>query len=126
MEISKIENISKYLSKHILTPVIYMSEKDTEISFICFCDNNVTTSEVFEVEQTLSNMLQKRVVIADIREFSEIDRLDIIKESTLIYCEDPLLQQVFEMSMVEDFRIAFAKKQEVIERSKSCNSVYIS
>ncbi|MCC8161241.1 MAG: hypothetical protein LIO53_08080 [Oscillospiraceae bacterium] len=115
----------KIISENILTPIIYMIEHEDIVDFICFCDRNITMQEIYDTELKLKDIVGKDAEIIDIREFVESERLDVINRAVLIHSEHPLIEKVFEQSMLEDFKIAMAERKDVLERHKESGMCYL-
>ncbi len=115
----------KIISENILTPIIYMIEHEDIVDFICFCDRNITMQEIYDTELKLKDIVGKDAEIIDIREFVESERLDVINRAVLIHSEHPLIEKVFEQSMLEDFKIAMAERKDVLERHKESGTCYL-
>lgn len=122
------DNINKaihLLREKILTPILYMMEYSDRINFICFCDKNIKMEELYNTSSELTNILGIPAEIMDIREFSEADRLDILKNAKLVYSEDPIIEQIFIASMAEDYRNSVMEKLSMIDRYKQTGSYYL-
>lgn len=120
-----METALRLLKEKILTPVLYMLEYDDRINFICFCDKSIKMQDLYNAETEITNVLGVPTEIIDIREFSEPDRLEILRDAELVYSEDPLVEQIFIASMAEDYRNAVAEKQNMLERYKHTGSYYL-
>ncbi len=125
MNAETISEAIKVISENVLTPIIYMYEEDERIEFICFCDRNITMQEIYDTEQRLCSLTGKRTVIADIREFGQSERIDVISGSALIYAEHPLLERVFARSMLEDYKIAMNERRDLLCRQKETGTYYL-
>ena len=77
------KTISDIILKNILTPVIYKAEYDHAYEFFCFCDRGIMLNEITKAETELSALLNKNVIIFDIRELHEADRVDIVKDGVI-------------------------------------------
>ncbi len=119
------EKMVKIISQNILTPIIYMLENDGIISFICFCDRNITMQEIYNVEQIIKNETGQTAEIIDIREFDESNRLEIVNTATLIHSEHPLIENIFTQLMIEDYKIAMEERQGVLIRQKELGTCYL-
>ena len=98
-----METAVKCFKERILTPILYMLEYEDKVDFICFCDQNIKLKELDEVSGKLTDILGVPAEVIDIREFSESDRIEILKNAKLVYAEDPMIEQIFAASMAEDF-----------------------
>ena len=120
------KTISDIILKNILTPVIYKAEYDHAYEFFCFCDRGIMLNEIMKAETELSALLNKNVIIFDIRELHEADRVDIVKDGEIIYYEDEIIKQLFEISMLEDFRMFLDARNATVERMKNIGTPYLS
>lgn len=120
-----IETAVRLITEKILTPVLYMLEYDDRVNFICFYDKNIKTKDLYDVSAKLTDLLGMPAEIVDIREFSEADRLEILKTAELVHSEDPLIEQLFVASMTEDFRIAVREKTQMIERNDKTGTYFV-
>ena len=121
---TKNEIISIF-NEHILSPVLYMAEYDDVVDLICFCDKNIIIGEIYDTESALRAATGRSFEIVDIREFDEVDRLDIIHNAELIYSEDKLIEKIFEQSMLEDFEIMMREREEAHIRYEDNRSPYV-
>lgn len=124
----KYENISKavrIVKDSVLTPVIYMSEQEDLVEFICFCDGNITTEALCEAEKKIEKALEINAEIIDIRDFSVADRLDIISRCELVYSEHQFLEKVFESAMITDYQRMISEKHSALNRVKECGTFYV-
>ena len=120
-----METAVKCFKERILTPILYMLEYEDKVDFICFCDQNIKLKELNEVSGKLTDILGVPAEVIDIREFSESDRIEILKNAKLVYAEDPIIEQVFVASMAEDFNNSINKKREMLNRYMSTGSIYL-
>lgn len=120
------KQITDIILNKILTPVIYMTEFEEVYEFVCFCDRTILMNEIYKTEKKLSAVLGKTAVIIDIRELPEAERVEIVKESQIIYYEDEIIKQLFEISMFEDFKIFMDKRNSTLDRIKNDGTPYLS
>lgn len=115
----------KIILEYVLTPVIYMLNNEEEVNFICFCDRDIEEEVLVKTETQLHLLFNCKVEILDIRSFDVSDRLEIIKQAEMIHSENTLIQQIFELSMIQDFKKEHQKKQDMLQRKKECSSMYL-
>ena len=120
-----IDTAIKVLCEKVLTPVLYMIEYEDRINFICFCDRNIKVDELYNVSTQLMDILDIPVEIIDIREFSEADRIEILRTAELVYSEDPMIEQIFVASMAEDLRDALKRKFDMLDRKDKTGTYFI-
>ncbi|MBQ8300723.1 MAG: hypothetical protein IJX57_01980 [Clostridia bacterium] len=125
MKTELTDRMAKIISKHVLTPVIYLIENGDVLDFICFCDKNITMQEIYSAQQQIKEETGKDAEIIDIREFGESERLEVINNATLIHSEHPLIEKVFAQSMMEDFKIAMEERNDVLARHKLSGTCYL-
>ena len=121
---AKLEIVSIF-NEHILTPVLYMAEYDDAIDLICFLDRGVSDDDIYNTEAVLCAVMGKPFEIVDIREFDEVERLEIVRGAELIYSEDSLIEMIFEQSMLEDFEIMMREREEAHIRYEDSRSPYV-
>ena len=121
----QIDTAVKLLCEKVLTPILYMIEYDDKINFICFCDKNIKLNELYSVSTELMEILKRPVEIIDIREFSEADRIEILKTAQLVYSEDPVIEQIFVASMAEDLREVLTEKFSMIDRKEKTGTYFL-
>lgn len=119
------DRIVQIILSKILTPVIYMLEDEDILSFICFCDRDITMQEIYDVESMIKHETGCAAEIVDIREFSEAERIDVISEAVLIYSENSVIETIFTQSMAEDYSIAMGLRNIIIDRVKETGTVYL-
>ncbi len=120
------KKLSDIILGKILTPVIYMAEFDDAYEFVCFCDRGILINEIYKTEAELTKILNKQAIILDIRELPEADRIEFIKEGEIIYYEDEVIKQLFEISMFEDFKLFVDKRNSALDRVKNMGTPYFS
>lgn len=125
VEREKMDKAARILSRNVLTPVIYICEKSDRVTFVCFCDRNVTMGEIAEAEKLVKEVIDRPVRIEDIREFDESERLEIVKSATMVHAHSPEVRQMFEISLMADFQNAMERRTEILERSKKCGAVFL-
>lgn len=125
MEYEKIKKAAQIISEKVLTPVIYMSEHEDWIEFICFCDGKITVQELYDTEQILKDVLGKETELVDIREFSEFERLDIVTQYELIHSENPFIEKMFTTSMMTDYQNLMNEKRSMLNRQHECGTYFV-
>lgn len=120
------KKLSDVILKHILTPVIYMVEFEDAFEFICFCDRSILINEIYKTEAELTKILGKQAIILDVRELPEADRIEIVKEGEILYYEDEIIKQLFEISMFEDFKNFIDERNAALDRVKTIGTAYFS
>ena len=119
------EKIIQIIRAQLLTPVIFLLDEEV-LSVVGFFDGSTKINHLYEIQSKLEKEIGREINICDIRDFSEADRLDIVKSGKLIYSETPFIKSLFENAMLEDFTIAQSRKRDIIERSKNSGSMYLS
>lgn len=120
-----MEKALRVLTERILTPILYTIEYDYKINFICFCDKNIKLSDLYEAENELTDILGIPAEIIDIREFSEPDRMEVLKRATLVYSADPEMEKIFISSVAEDYAKCLMEKMSMIARYRHTGSGYL-
>jgi len=114
------------ISESVLTPVIYLINTDDNVCFVCFLNRDTAYEQVVAAEKRLTKLFNLNAVIMDIREFAECDRIDILEKADMIYCADSNLKHLFEMSLLNDCKRVFEEKSGIVDRTKSCDSMYLN
>lgn len=125
MDYRLIDKVSGIITDNILTPIIYMIEDEFSVEFVCFCDLNIESEKFIETEMKLAKLLGKEVVLLDIREYDEVDRMEVIQDGKIIYMAHPAFERIFAMSTVEDIKRSTIEKTELLKRYNSSGSVYL-
>lgn len=125
MNSEKTIRLAQIISESILTPIIYMLEEENRLSFICFCDRHITMQEIYDVEQQLEKETGVKSDIIDIREYCEMERVNVLSDAAIIYSEHPLLEKIFAQTMLEEFRVAMAERKDVLARQKESGTYYL-
>ena len=120
------ELIIDVMKKELLTPVVYKMVENDVITVIGFFDRETALSSFFEVQDKLEVELNKEVHIYDFRDFDEGDRLEILKNTELIYSENEFIKSMFEAAMVEDLRDALHRKNVTVQRDEKTGTIYYS
>lgn len=125
MDYELINKAVKIIKTRVLTPVIYMSDHDDWVEFICFCDGKITIRDLYETEQEVKAVLDREVEIIDIREFSEAERLEIIEQCELVHSENPFIEKIFASSMLTDYQNLMNEKRDMLNRQKESGTYYV-
>lgn len=125
MDYKLIEKITGIITDRILTPIIYMLEDEAQVELVCFCDMNIEAEVFAETEKQLAKLLPKQVVLLDIREYNEYDRIQIISEGEIIYTANPVFEKLFAASMAEDAQRSMIEKNELLKRYSNSGNVYL-
>lgn len=125
MDYKLIEKVTGIITDRILTPIIYMLEDEAQVELVCFCDANIEAEVFAETEKQLEELLQKPVVLLDIREYNEYDRMEIISDGEIIYTANPIFVKMFAASMAEDAQRSIIEKTELLKRYSNSGSVYL-
>ncbi len=120
-----METAVQLLKEKILTPVLYVLEYTDKVEFVCFCDKNIKMNILYSTCDALTDILGVPAEIIDIREFSEADRIEVLKSATLAFSEDDLIERVFKNSIAEDYRNAATEKKNMLNRYKNSGSCYL-
>ncbi len=119
------DKIIKIFKEKILTPILYMVQYDDIVDLVCFCDRSITMQTIYDTANEIGKQIDKQVEIIDIREFDEADRIEIMKNAQLLYSEDPIIERIFEESMLEDFRIMLNQREETMSRYIENSTPYL-
>lgn len=125
MEANTTDKIVKIFKERILTPVLYMVENEDFVELVCFCDRSMDIETIYDTSRVLEKETGIQFEIADIREYCEEDRLEIITNATLLYSEDKLIEVLFQKSMIEDYGKLVKKREEMLIRYRDNTSPYI-
>lgn len=125
MDTNKIINAVQMIHEKILAPVIYMLEDEYRVEFVCFCGAKTEKKSLFEIGEALSKIMSVPVEVVDILEYSPEDGIDIITNGRLVFSEDPLIAQMFEMSVVEDAKKAKKDLLDMINRKAETGTYYL-
>ena len=102
-----------------------MLEDEAQVELVCFCDMNIEAEVFAETEKQLAKLLPKQVVLLDIREYNEYDRMQIISEGEIIYTANPVFEKLFAASMAEDAQRSMIEKNELLKRYSNSGNVYL-
>ena len=119
------DKIIEIMKLNLLTPVIYLLDEEI-LTVVGFFDGQTQMNQLYQTQQKLETALKTEVNICDIRDFTEADRIDIIKNGDLIFCETPLVKSLFETAMYEDYKMSESKRIDTIERNKKSGTVFLS
>ena len=125
IEFNKLLQAVRMIENSIITPVIYLNETEFKAEFICFSSEEVTEDDLFRVGESVSRILEKPAEVVDIMEYHANDRMDIITNAELVYSDDPIVEQMFTMSMAEEHRRLYEQKQNMLRRKNESGSYYL-
>lgn len=121
----KIINAVQIIHEKILAPVIYMCEDEYKIEFVCFCGAKTSRDDFFEAGQKISTMFSIPVEVVDILEYDAEDGMDIIGSAQLVFSEDPIIAQIFEVSVAEDLKRLRTELSDMIKRKTETGTYYL-
>ena len=113
------------IQNKILTPIIYMCENEYKTEFICFCGAEASDEDFFETGETLTKEFDFPTEVVDILEYDVNDRIDIISNAELVFSEDPVIEQMFAMSVSEELRQERERKLSMMKRMNENGSYYL-
>ena len=125
MEYKLKKEAADIITENILTPIIYMLEDEKQAEFVCFCDENILSEVFIKTEEQLEKLLNRTAVIFDIREYSPIDRIEIINDGEIIYTANPVFERMITASLMEDIQKNQIQKANLLKRYNSSGSVYL-
>lgn len=125
MEVNEIAQAVRIIMSRILTPVVYLYETDFKIEFICFCNPEVTDDELYEVGEILTNLMSRTVEVVDIFEYDENDRMDIVGNARLVYAEHPVIEQLFTLSVAQEYKNIQEEKKNMLKRKNDNGAYYL-
>ena len=94
MDYKLTKRISDIITENILTPIIYMLEDEYTVELVCFCDMNIESEIFAETEKKLHELVEKEIVLLDIREYDDVDRMGVIQEGEIIYTAHPAFEKM--------------------------------
>lgn len=122
---TELKTAVEIITEKILTPVLYMYEEEVT-EFICFSDSNTSQEDFDDAERAVFDVLGLQCEIVDIREFPEIDRLEISNTARAVYTADPLVQMLFESAMYADVQRIIDENHSMIQRKADTQSYYLN
>lgn len=122
---SKVNTIAGLIAKTVLSPIVYMVEHDNRIDFVYITNEEISDDKLYDVQNSASILLKCDVDILDIRYFSEIDKLTLLKNSTPVYCENPILPKLVEANAIESIKLMTKQKNEIIERKSELGCYFL-
>lgn len=125
MDLKKLSKAIQIIEDNILTPVIYMIQNDFKIEFICFCNSDVTEEDLYNAGEQITQLFGRTVEVVDIYEYDENDRMDVISNAELVYSEHPMIEQMFTLSVAEEYRRIQEQKQDMIKRKQDSGAYYL-
>ncbi len=120
------EIIIEVMKNSILSPILYKLEDNGVVNIFGFFDREVPVEKFYEIQRVLESRLGRIVQIYDIRDFEEGARLDLIRQSELVYSESSLVKTLFEGAMIEDLQEALTEKKSALDRVKNSGTIYYS
>lgn len=124
-EAALIAAAADIILENILTPILYYYV-DEVYEFILFSDANTSIDCFRRTEEAINLNLGINAEIIDLREFDMSDRLDIVHDAYLAYCEDDTTEKMFQSAMLADMYSYELTKQLAIKRKRETGSYYIS
>lgn len=125
MDYKLTKKVSDIITENILTPIIYMIEDEYTVELVCFCDMNIESEIFTKTEKKLRELIGKEIVLLDIREYDEVDRMEIIQDGEIIYTAHPAFEKMIAISTAEDLRRSSIEKSELLKRYNASGSVYL-
>lgn len=113
------------ITRNMLVHMVYMIEQDHSVSFIYVSNDQIDDKIVIEIENSIEDIIKKEVNILNAYEFAVPDRAEISKRADLIYCENKLIKQIFEMETSTAMKAVIEERSRIIERKAECSSYYL-
>lgn len=111
-----LDTIGGLIARAFFSPLVYMVEHDNRIDFVYITDRDISEDTLYDVQASASLMLKCDVDILDIRYFSEVDKLMLLRHSKLVYCENPMLPQIIETRAEENLKAMVRQKKDITNR----------
>jgi len=111
--------------KNMLVHLVYMVEHDNSVNFIYVSNDHIDDNTVVEIENNIEDILKKEVNILNAYEFTVPDRDEISRHAELVYCENKLIKQIFEMETSTAMKAVIEERSRIIERKAECSTYYL-
>lgn len=122
---NKVDTIAELIAKTVFSPLVYMVEHDDRIDFVYITNEEISDDKLYDVQNSASVLLKCDVDILDIRYFSEVDKLTLLRSSKPIYCENPILPKLIETKAVESIKIMVKQKNDIIDRKSEFGCYFL-
>lgn len=111
--------------KTLLTSMIYMVEHHERVDFIYFSNNAVNEVSLKTAEQRLKKLFGCEVELVDIKMFDVMDRLQVMKQANMIYCENDAAHEVLELAVAKDLQRHMHSRVEILKRRRENGVFYL-
>lgn len=125
MNREQIKTVVQVFLQNMLVHILYMIEYQNSINLVFVTNDKVSDDVIIEIENTIEDISKSEVNILNAYEFDVADRMEIIKKGELIYCENKLIKQIFEIETATAMKSALDEKSRFLERKAECASYYL-
>ncbi|MCD8391395.1 MAG: hypothetical protein LUD03_06110 [Firmicutes bacterium] len=109
----------------ILSPVMYIYDDPDEVLIVAFYDKKIESDYIFGAEKRISAASGVKVKINDIRSYDVQERMDIVQNADISYCENQKAGEDFFNSMLEDYFAELGKRTEIMMRYDDTETYYL-
>lgn len=102
-----------------------MIEHDGRIDFVYITNEQIKEDILYDVQTSAAGLLKCDVDILDIRYFSEFDRINLLHQSKIVYCENPMLPKMIEVKALESLKTMLQEKNNLISRMEESGCYYL-
>ena len=120
-----INTVAQIIAKTILSPLVYMVEHDGRIDFVYITNEPIGEDALYDVQSSAESLLKCDVDIIDIRYFSEFDKINLLQQSKIVYCENPMLPKMIEVKALESLKTMLQEKNNLISRIEEIGCYYL-
>jgi len=98
--------------------------EDSDIDIAFLSDTVFCPYEIFTVAQELSGLIGKDIDIVDIKDSSEVFKVQVIGGGVEVFCSDPLRSAYFRMHALKDYAVLNERRAVVLDSIKERGSIY--
>lgn len=120
-----LSKILDLIKERLDLPLIYLFEHNNRSDFIYVVEKELNNKIVTETEIEITELINHTISLIDIREFDTLDRMNIMKNSTMIYCKNPQVKNFMESAANVDVENLIKKRNTLINRKKECGVFFL-
>lgn len=98
--------------------------EDSDIDIAFLSDKAMSSYAVFMLAQKLYDVFKRDVDLIDLKEASTVFKAQVVGNGKLIYCNDDLKRQYFEMRVFKEYALLNEEREEILKNIKERGNVY--
>ena len=128
----KVEEVIRILNKNLNCEAIILfgsyarkqQRPDSDIDIAFKSSRVISKQEIFDMTQSLEEILKKDVDLVDLNEISDSFRYEILMNGEILYCKDNFQFDLYKLDMFREYLELNESRKSIIERVKNGGTIY--